>query len=45
MIGDSHAEHLFLGLAEALPEENVVYYILDDAVLTTTPTALESSTT
>ena len=37
MIGDSHAEHLFVGLAEALPEENVVYYILDDAVLTTSP--------
>jgi len=27
LIGDSHAEHLFLGLAEALPDKNVVYYI------------------
>jgi peptidoglycan/LPS O-acetylase OafA/YrhL len=34
VIGDSHAEHLFLGLAEALPRENVVYYIVDDAPLT-----------
>jgi hypothetical protein len=37
VIGDSHAEHLFLGLAEELPEENVVYYILNDALLTTNP--------
>ena len=37
VIGDSHAEHLFLGLAEALPRENIVYYILDDALLTTKP--------
>ena len=34
VIGDSHAEHLFLGLAEALPAENVVYYIRDDAPVT-----------
>ncbi|OBG34588.1 hypothetical protein A5673_21345 [Mycobacterium sp. E3198] len=27
LLGDSHAEHLFLGLAEALPDKNVVYYI------------------
>lgn len=26
IIGDSHAEPLFLGLAEALPDTNVVYY-------------------
>jgi len=26
IIGDSHAEHLFLGLAEALPRKNIVYY-------------------
>ncbi len=26
IVGDSHAEHLFPGLAEALPQENVVYY-------------------
>jgi peptidoglycan/LPS O-acetylase OafA/YrhL len=33
VIGDSHAEHLFLGLAEALPEQNVAYYIRDNALL------------
>lgn len=27
LIGDSHAEHLFLGLAENLPAKNVAYYI------------------
>lgn len=27
IVGDSHAEHLFAGLAQALPEENVAYYI------------------
>jgi hypothetical protein len=26
LVGDSHAEQLFLGLAEALPDRNVVYY-------------------
>lgn len=26
LVGDSHAEHLFPGLAEALPDKNVVYY-------------------
>jgi peptidoglycan/LPS O-acetylase OafA/YrhL len=26
LVGDSHAEHLFLGLAEALPNKNVAYY-------------------
>jgi peptidoglycan/LPS O-acetylase OafA/YrhL len=35
LIGDSHAEHLFLGLAEALPAENIVYYIVDAPLLTT----------
>jgi peptidoglycan/LPS O-acetylase OafA/YrhL len=35
VIGDSHAEHLFLGLADALPAANVVYYIVDDALVTT----------
>lgn len=28
LLGDSHAEHLFLGLAAAFPTENIVYYIL-----------------
>ena len=27
LLGDSHAEHLFVGLAEALPNKNVAYYI------------------
>ncbi len=27
LLGDSHAEHLFLGVAEALPELNVAFYI------------------
>lgn len=27
LIGDSHAEHLFLGMAEALPMKNIVFYI------------------
>jgi peptidoglycan/LPS O-acetylase OafA/YrhL len=31
IVGDSHAEHLFLGLADALPGDNVAYYIVDDA--------------
>jgi len=26
IIGDSHAEHLFIGLAEAIPSKNIVYY-------------------
>ena len=26
IIGDSHAEHLFIGLAEAMPSRNIVYY-------------------
>ena len=29
IIGDSHAEHLFIGLAEALPAKNVAFYIRD----------------
>ena len=27
LLGDSHAEHLFLGLAEALPQVNVAFYV------------------
>lgn len=37
VIGDSHAEHLFVGLAEALPQENVAYYIRDAAPVTSDP--------
>ncbi len=29
LLGDSHAEHLFFGLAEALPNRNVAFYIQD----------------
>ncbi len=29
LLGDSHAEHLFIGLAEAKADLNVAYYILD----------------
>jgi hypothetical protein len=29
LLGDSHAEHLFIGLAEAQPELNIAFYILD----------------
>lgn len=28
LLGDSHAEHLFLGLAESFPLKNIAYYIL-----------------
>ena len=31
LLGDSHAEHLFLGLAEKLKEKNVVFYIFGAA--------------
>ncbi len=27
IVGDSHAEHLFLGLADALPAKNVAFYV------------------
>jgi hypothetical protein len=27
LLGDSHAEHLFLGLAEAFPSKNIAFYI------------------
>jgi hypothetical protein len=29
LLGDSHAEHLFLGLAEYIPSKNIAFYILD----------------
>ena len=29
LLGDSHAEHLFLGLAENLPDKNLAFYIQD----------------
>ena len=28
LLGDSHAEHLFLGLAEYIPSKNIAFYIL-----------------
>lgn len=30
IIGDSHAEHIFPGLAESLPQKNIAYYINSD---------------
>lgn len=27
LIGDSHAEHLFIGIADALPKKNIAFYI------------------
>lgn len=30
LLGDSYAEHLFLGLAEYIPSKNVAFYILDE---------------
>jgi hypothetical protein len=30
LLGDSHAEHLFVGLAQVLHGRNVAYYIVDD---------------
>ncbi len=27
LLGDSHAEHIFIGVAESLPEKNVAFYI------------------
>jgi len=27
LLGDSHAEHLYIGIAESLPEKNVAFYI------------------
>jgi peptidoglycan/LPS O-acetylase OafA/YrhL len=29
LLGDSHAEHLFLGLAESMPDASMAYYIRD----------------
>lgn len=36
VIGDSHAEHLFLGLAEALPDKNIMYYMANGLPVETT---------
>ena len=30
VLGDSHAEHLFIGIAESLPQKNVAFYIKGD---------------
>lgn len=37
LVGDSHAEHLFLGMAEALPSKNVVYYNLNSTPVISNP--------
>ena len=46
LLGDSHAEHLYIGVAEALPARNVGYYLgtalpfLDDPLFASVYTAL-----
>ena len=37
LLGDSHAEHLFIGLAESLPKKNVAYYILNGMSVRSNP--------
>jgi peptidoglycan/LPS O-acetylase OafA/YrhL len=37
IIGDSHAEHLFLGLAESLPNKNIAYYVKGGRPFSTNP--------
>ena len=37
LIGDSHAEHLFIGVSEALHDKNVVYYLQNKKPLLSTP--------
>lgn len=32
LVGDSHSEHLFIGLSEALAEKNLVFYIKNDQI-------------
>jgi peptidoglycan/LPS O-acetylase OafA/YrhL len=38
LLGDSHAEHLFIGLAESLPKYNVAFYINGEAPFIDSPT-------
>jgi peptidoglycan/LPS O-acetylase OafA/YrhL len=38
LLGDSHAEHLFIGLAESLPKNNVAFYIQGEAPYLNSPT-------
>ena len=37
LIGDSHVEHLFIGLAESLPNRNVAFYIKGSAPFISNP--------
>ena len=37
LLGDSHAEHLFIGLAESLPKKNVAFYILNEMSVRSNP--------
>ena len=37
LVGDSHAEHLFLGMSEALPDKNIVYYIRNSSPFISNP--------
>lgn len=38
LMGDSHAEHMFPGLAEAAPADNIAYYFTQDRPYLRTPT-------
>lgn len=37
LVGDSHAEHLFLGLAEQYPEHNIAYFLKVGAAFSNNP--------
>jgi peptidoglycan/LPS O-acetylase OafA/YrhL len=37
LLGDSHAEHLYIGLAESLPEKNVAFYIRNGMAVDNNP--------
>lgn len=37
LLGDSHAEHLFIGISEALTHSNIVYYAKASPALTSNP--------
>lgn len=37
LLGDSHAEHLYIGLAESMDKKNVAFYIQDGAPYVTNP--------
>lgn len=41
LVGDSHSEHLFLGLSHALPKKNIVYYLADSSSYLSNPKSNE----